>query len=161
MRHTRGSAPSASRRRIVAGRRLRALALAGILASIGACSGSDSTSPTSATLAGDYTATTFTLAQGSTTTDVLAAGGSLSITLTNSGTTTGRLVIPASLNDGVIFDESMEGTYTASNGSVTFVQSADTFIRDITFTQSGSTLTGTRTFNGATIKVVLAKATSH
>lgn len=128
-----------------------------MLASIGACSDS-STAPT--TVAGDYTATTFTLVQSGSTTDVLAAGGSLAITLTSAGTTSGRLLIPASLNDGVVFDESMEGTYTASNGSITFVQTSDTFIRDITFNQSGNTLTGTRTLNGATITLVLAK-TSH
>ena len=65
--------------------------------------------------------------------DVLAAGGSLSITITPSFTTTGTLTIPASVNGGVPFTASMTGTatYTQSAARVTFTQAADTFVRDL------------------------------
>jgi hypothetical protein len=137
-------------------RRGLAVAVATLIATASACSDS-STAPT--TLQGEYTATTFTLTQGGTTTDVLLAGGSLSITLSGNGTTTGRLFIPASLNGGTPFDVSMDGTYAESNGAIMFNQTADTFVRDVTFTHSGSTLVGSRTVSGSTISLVLAKVT--
>lgn len=127
--------------------------LAGILAGVGACS--DSTEPIS--LAGQYTATAFTSTLQGTTVDVLKGGASISITLTNSGTTSGRLFVPASLTGDSDFEASMDGTYTVSNGTITFQQDADTFFRDLTFTQAGNTLVGSGVFDGAVTSVVLTK----
>ena len=133
--------------------RIRALILTVALASLGACS--DSTEP--ASLAGQYTATKFTSTLDDTTIDILGGGASISITLTNAGTTTGRLFVPASLTGGTDFEASMDGTYTVSNGAITFQQNADTFFRDLTFTQTGNTLVGSGVFGGATDSVVLTK----
>lgn len=127
--------------------------IAGILAGAGACS--DSTEPVS--LTGEYTATKFTSTLQGTTVDILGGGASISITLTNSGTTTGRLFVPASLTGSSDFTASMDGTYTVSNGTITFHQNADTFFRDLTFTQVGNTLVGTGVFGTATDSVVLTR----
>jgi len=108
---------------------------------------------------GAYVATTFTLTQGSQApTDVLAAGGSLNITLGGDGSTTGQLSIPASLNGGSALIASMAGTFSLSGTTVTFDQAADTFVRDIDFTVSGRTLQGAAVFpNAVAISVTLTR----
>src|SRR6266566_4781292 len=111
---------------------------------LAAC-GDDSTGP--ASVAGQYAATT----------DVLAAGGSLTITLTANGTTPGQLFVPAALNGGTPLTASMDGTFTLSNGVVTFSQAADTFVRDMPFTVLGKTLAGSKDFSGTTVTVVLTR----
>ena len=100
---------------------------------------SDAVSPES--LAGTYAATEFTLS-GEVSGDVLAAGGSLSITLNADGTTSGSVFVPAALNDGQDFNASLVGTFTLTDGSVTFTQDADTFVRDITWQVDGIRLRG-------------------
>ena len=117
--------------------------------------GDDATAP--ASVAGQYTATTFNLVQAVDTTDVLAAGGNLFITLTASGTTTGQLFVPAALNGGTPFTASMDGTFTLNNGVVTFSQAADTFVRDLPFTVTGKALAGSRDFSGTIVIVVLIR----
>ncbi len=121
---------------------------------LAAC-GDASTGP--ASVAGQYAATTFNLVQGATTTDVLGAGGRLTITLTANGTTTGQLFVPAALNGGTPLTASMDGTFTLSNGVVTFSQAADTFVRDMPFTVLGKTMAGSKDFSGTTVTVVLTR----
>ncbi len=115
---------------------------------------SDAVSPES--LAGTYAATEFTLS-GEVSGDVLAAGGSLSITLNADGSTSGSVFVPAALNDGQDFTASLAGTFTITDGSVTFTQDADTFVRDITWEVDGTRLRGAGTFSGVTITVVLTR----
>ena len=115
---------------------------------------SDAIGPES--LAGTYVATEFTLA-GEVSGDVLAAGGSLSITLNADGTTSGSVFVPAALNDGEDFTASLAGTFTVVDGSITFTQDADTFVRDITWEVDGTRLRGAGTFSGVTITVVLTR----
>jgi hypothetical protein len=92
-------------------------------------------------LAGSYSATVFKVTPaGQATIDVLAAGGSLTITITGNNTTSGTLSIPASLNGGVPFTASMEGTVTLSGSTVAFQQTADTFVRDLSWTFAGNSL---------------------
>lgn len=130
------------------------LALAAGVLALGACG--ETTGPES--VAGQYTATTFTVVESGNTTDVLAAGGSLTITLTTSGTTTGQLIVPASVTGGSPLVASMDGTYTLTNGVVILSQSADTFVRDMPFTVQGKTLTGSSIFSGVTVSVVLTRS---
>lgn len=127
--------------------------IAGLLC-LSACDGIP-TSPEE--LAAQYSATTFTVLQNGTTSNVLASGGSLVITLAADGTTTGQLSIPASVNGGTPLNASMAGTFTLATGIVDFHQSADTFVRDMPFTVSKKTLSGNRTFSGATVDVVLTR----
>ncbi len=115
---------------------------------------SDTIGPES--LAGTYVATEFTLA-GEVSGDVLAAGGSLSIPLNADGTTSGSVFVPAALNDGEDFTASLAGTFTVTDGSITFTQDVDTFVRDITWEVDGTRLRGAGTFSGVTITVVLTR----
>ena len=117
---------------------------------------SDPVTPES--LAGTYVATTFGLSGGATE-DVLAAGGSLSITFNAGGTTSGSLFVPAasSASGGMDFTADMAGTFTLQNDSLTLTQVADSFVRDLTWTVDGNRINGTGTFSGVTITVVLSR----
>lgn len=115
---------------------LRGLVLTSIILST-SVSCSDAVAPTVDSVAGAYSATLF-LAEG---TDVLAAGGSLTLALTPSGEVDGQLVIPASV--GGPLDADMAGTYQLMGNNISFDQAADTFVRDATWTWSDGELSGT------------------
>lgn len=92
--------------------------------------------------------------------DVLAAGGSLTITIAPNFTTSGALTIPASVNRGVPFTASMDGTasYTSSAARITFTQAADTFVRDLTWNYTVSDLSVTnQTAGNASYTVTLTR----
>jgi hypothetical protein len=108
-------------------------------------------------VAGAYTASTFTVLEGGTTTDVLAGGGSITLTLAAAGSTTGRVFVPGGGENGGDFDEDLSGTWTLQDSTVTLDHTADTFLRDMTFTVRGRQLSGQETFGGVTISVVLTK----
>jgi len=133
---------------------LRAAAAA--VVTISAC-GRNPFTPTVADMAGTYSATTFTSTNGATTTDHLAVGGSLTLTLGPDGTTTGRLFVPAGAEGGGDLDADMAGTWTLTGSTVDFAQAADTFVRDMTFTAEPNRLRGSATFSGTTIRVVLER----
>ena len=121
-----------------------------LLATLTACS--DPVTPES--IAGTYEAGTFTLS-GQVSADVLAEGGSLTITLNADGTTSGSLLVPAALNEGVDFTADMAGTFSLVGDSLSFSQNADSFVRDMSWTVNGSDIEGSGTFSGTTIVVVL------
>ena len=125
---------------------------------LGACGGNDSFSPTTETVAGSYTGTTFTLTSSAGTTDLLALGATVTVTLVSDGTTTGRLFVPNGAEDGGDLDADLAGTWALVGNTVTFSQTADTFIRDVAFTAGPNRLTGEDTFSGVTIRLVLSKA---
>ena len=125
----------------------RAAALASVVLAA-ACG--DSFSPTIDTVAGTYTATTFTTTVNGTTTDQLARDASLVLTLTAGGSTSGQLV----MSD---FIESMAGTWLLTGDKVTIDQSADTFVRDMTFTATADELRGDATFGGTRVQVTLRR----
>jgi hypothetical protein len=130
--------------------RLTTLALAlGLVA----C-GNDSVAPTANTVAGTYTATTFTIPP----TDALALGLTLTLTLALDGTTTGRLFLPGGGDNGVDLDEDLTGTWTLSGDTMRFTQSADTFIRDAVFTVGPNRLGTEGTFGDTSLRLVLTKA---
>ena len=109
-------------------------------------------------LAGTYVATSFTIS-GDVTEDVLAAGGSLTITFNAGGTTSGSLFVPAGSFDsgGMDFTADMAGTFILANEAITLTQAADSFVRDLTWTVDGNQIDGTGTFLGVTINVVLSR----
>lgn len=129
------------------------IATAAVIATV-ACS-DDSFTPSVSSVAGNYAASTLTATTGGTTTDHLAAGGSFTITLATNGTTTGRLFLP-NLGGGN-FDADMSGTWTLTGSTVSFDQTADTFVRDMTFTAEENRLRGEDTFAGTILRVVLSK----
>jgi hypothetical protein len=116
----------------------------------------DPTAPAAPT--GAYEATNWTGTSGGTTTDILAAGGSFTITLTSQGTTTGHLFIPASVTGEGDFNSDLTGTWTQSGSVVEFSHTADTFVRDMPFTIQGASLVGDRTFGDLRIRVTLTRA---
>lgn len=107
---------------------------------------------------GNYTATTFTYASaGSAPKDVLAAGGSITLTIARDLSTSGSIQIPASVTGGNAFSASLLGT-AAQNGDVVALNLvADSFLRDLPLTFDGSSLSGTSTVSGTTIIVKLSK----
>ena len=137
--------------------RLRLLPVVPFLAAaLLGCSDS-TTEPTS--IAGSYTASTFTLTPtGSTSRDVLAAGGSLTINIASSNAITGTLNVPASVTGGSAFVADMAGTATVTGSTVRFTQSADTFVRDLNWTIQGNTLRVTnQTAGSASFTITLTR----
>ena len=124
---------------------------------LAAC-GSDSSGP-SLTLAGNYSATIFRVTPpGQASIDVLAAGGTLNIDITSAGATTGNISIPASVTGAGSFSATMIGTATLSGTTVTFTQSADTFVRDLAWTLSSSGLSvSNQIVAGATYTITLTR----
>ena len=135
------------------------LIAAAILVSIVACS--DSFTPSEANVAGNYRLRTFTTIDAGGTTDWAAAGASLGINLNTDGTTAGQLVIPGSVTGGAGLIEDMAGTWALSGDIVTFSQTADTFVRNMSFIASKGRLSGDRTIIAGTqtlrLTVVLVK----
>lgn len=118
----------------------------------------DSFSPTTETVAGSYTASSFTVTSLAGTSDLLASGATASVNLASDGTTTGRLFVPGGSENGEDLDEDLTGTWTLSGSTVTFNQTADTFIRDVEFTATRNRLSSEGTFGEFTIRLVLSKA---
>ena len=130
-----------------------------LLAAVGAgvACGGEAFSPTTQNVAGAYTATAFTTTTGGVTTNQLAAGASLTLDLTVGGAVTGRLFLPGGAEGGANLDEDMAGTWTLTGNTVQFDQSADTFVRDVSFVATENRLTGDDVFGGTTLHVVLTK----
>lgn len=107
-----------------------------------------------------FSATTFTTRTDGTTTDELAEGATLDITLHEDGTTTGNVFVPEGAEEGDL-DADLSGTFSFNEPThtVTFDHSADTFVRDMTFSAVRADgvvrLRGEETFSGTTVRVVL------
>jgi hypothetical protein len=139
-------------RSILARRALLALAVGAM-----ACGDDDSFSPTVETVAGSYTATTFTLSSAVGNINLLGGGATVTLDLASDGGTTGRLFVPDGNLDGSDLDEDLTGTWSLTDSTVTFDQTAATFIPDIDFIASSNRLTGEGTFTGGTLRLVLTK----
>ena len=105
---------------------------------------------------GTYVATQFNLI-GTTTTDVLASGGSITTTLNADGSTTGTLFVPAALNQGVDLTADLAGTFTVNGQALFFSHAVNTFMSDITWIIEPSRLRGTGGLGGSTVSVVLTR----
>jgi hypothetical protein len=118
-------------------KQLAAVLLAGVLGT--ACSGNDLVG-NSTLMAGTYSATVFTVKpDDAAEINVLGAGGSLTITISKSGATTGSLHVPASVEGGPL-TASMAGTASVTELTVEFDQEADTFVRDLTWSRAGTAI---------------------
>jgi hypothetical protein len=125
-----------------------------LLGATSACGSDDATGPDMSEVAATYTATTFTVNVLGTEHDMLEAGASIVLTLSEDGTCSGHLFVPATdLSDEV--DADLAGTWTLSGNTVTVSQSADTFLRDIDLEVDSPRLIGNGTFDGAMIHVEL------
>lgn len=116
-----------------------------------------------ADVVGSYEATTFSATTNGVTTDLLADGAELTITLSADGRTTGRLLVPGGDEGGSDLDADLSGTWTFDDDAeeIEFDQAADTFIRDVVFLaqRAGGTvrLRAEDTFGPTTIEVVLER----
>ena len=129
---------------------LAAVALAG-------CGGDDNGfSPSVANVAGTYNASQFTATASGPPVNLLALGATVHVVLNPDGTTTGHLFVPDVVGQGEV-DADLTGTWTLSGSTVTFSQSADTFIRDVEFTAAQNSLEADGTFEGTTLHLALAK----
>lgn len=120
--------------------RLKKLATTVALGAVALIGCDDATEPDMATVAGSYQATTFVGHTETGDIDVLAEGGSLTMTLTATGTTTGSLFVPGGEEDGTDAVVDLSGTWTLDGDEVTFDHDSDTFLRDVTFTYEGGRL---------------------
>jgi hypothetical protein len=139
---------------------IKHLTFLGVIVAATAC-GSDTTSPAQSA-AGNYTAISWTTSGASGQTNQLTAGSTLTLNLASNGTTSGHLHFAASGSNPAL-DADMAGTWTQSGTTVTFSQSADTFVRNMLFTlaldpANGWTLVGDQTFSGTNIKLILRRA---
>jgi hypothetical protein len=119
------------------------------------CDSDDPFTPSVDNVAGTYTATTFTTTAAGVTTDHLAAGASVELTLSADGSTSGRLFVPDAGEEGGDFEANLVGSWTIDDQSVVLDHDADTFLRDVTFTAARNRLTAERTFVTTTVRVVL------
>lgn len=130
-------------------------------ASLASCSATEPVAPPPPPppnpILGTYQATVLTVVMPGQTLDVLASGGSLTITLASNGTTSGRLFVPGGGENGEDFDASMAGTWNQTGDTVRFVQDADTYVRDATWTVVAPTLRTTFVSGTTTITTVLTK----
>lgn len=122
-----------------------------------ACGDDSSFSPTVENVSGTYHATTLTATQGNISTDLLALGATITMTLNANGTTEGRLLGPGLDEGGEDLDVDLAGTWTLADGIVTFDQQGDSFIPDLPFTAGENRLTTNGTAGPATIHLVLSK----
>ena len=133
----------------------RAPILIGIAALV-ACGG-DSTAPNS-TVAGSYVATQFVTTGSSGQTNQILAGSTLSLNLNANGSVTGHLHLAAT-NSNPVVDADMAGTWAQAGNTVTFAQTADTFVNDMTFdvVANGNLwqLVGDQVFSGTRIQITL------
>ena len=105
-------------------------------------------------LSGTWVATTMRMTPaGGETIDALANGASLTITFGSGYTMTGTLSMP---DEDVT--ASMNGTYLRRRNILEFVQTADTFVRDLTWSLAATTLTASdQTVDDVEFEVVLTR----
>ena len=138
------------------GIRLAALLLAASLAN-SCISGPECDCVLPLSVTGSYGATRMRFTQTGVTVDALSAGASITLTLLENGTTSGSLVIPASLNNGVAETLDLTGTFRNIENVVTFSHTADTFIRDIPWAAGTNTLETTAAAGGIQYDVLLTR----
>jgi hypothetical protein len=93
-------------------------------------------------------------------TNQLLAGSYVNIQLLPNGSTIGQLHLVASSSNPAL-DADLAGSWSQSGNTVTFTQSADTFIRNMTFTvvPSGTSweLVGDHVFAGTRVQLTLSQ----
>ena len=115
-------------------------------------------SPGMAAVAGTYQATSFTMEEAGVTTDWLARGASITLTLGSDGSTRGRLFVPGGGEGGSDFDEDVTGTWELSGTTLRLRHTAATFLREMTFSVAPSRLSAEETFGAVMVRVVLSKS---
>ena len=103
-----------------------------LLLGVAACGSTENEDP----LVGTFLATTLTIQPaGLGARNALALGGSLGINIANNYETVGTLVLPPAATGGAAVVTSMAGVADTAGTFVRFVMPADSFVRDLEFTQ--------------------------
>lgn len=138
-------------------RRIRRLALLPALALAVSCENSVSIDPD--VLAGNYVATSFIVTPtGQAPIDVLAKGGSLTINIAADSSTTGMLSLPAGVLSTTGGTADMAGSITRLiDGSYKFNQSANSFIKQLTWQQFTDALVSTTFLSNTQFQITLRK----
>src|SRR3954469_1273677 len=138
-------------------RRQYRFALSLLLIATAAC-GSDTAAEPPNALVGNYVAAQWVTTGGSGQTNQILAGSTLNLALAGDGTTSGHLHVAAS-GGNPAFDADMTGTWSEADNKVTISQTADTFVRDMTFNvvPNGSrwSLAADQVFSGTRIQLTL------
>ncbi len=114
--------------------------------------------PTVERVAGDYTAHFLMTNDSSAAVDWIARGATLTLGLAHDGTTSGHLFVPGGGEGGTDVSADMAGVWLLVGGTISFGQTADTFVRNIDFVPSPDRLSGDHTFaDGRRVRVVLTK----
>ena len=109
-------------------------------------------------LSGSYVATTWLFGPtGQAPTNVLQAGGSMSLQIAADNTTAGSLNVPASITGGAALIADMKGTATQTGDTVRFTQAANSFVRSHYWIMANNTLRFERTIDGTTMLLVLTR----
>ena len=127
-----------------------------VLAVVALVACGDGFQPNTDNVLGIYNAQTFTTDSAGTTTDWLAHGAQLQITLAARSVTQGLLVFPDTTGGPILLAD-LAGTWTLTGDTVHLHNSVDTFVRDMSWAASENRLTGDQTFGGTRIRVVLTK----
>lgn len=132
-------------------------ALAGLQACTAEGAGAGAvTGPSVSDIAGAYGLKTFSTTTNGVTTDQVAAGVTLTLTLRRDGTTTGRLFVPIHDREPNL-EVDMTGTWTVTGDTVRFDQAADTFVRQTPFLVTPGRLEGEATISDTAIRVSLTR----
>jgi len=110
--------------------------------------------PTPENMVGAYTATQLVTADPSSVVNWLEVGGSLTLTLTADGKTSGHLFLPGGAQDGGDVDADMAGTWLLIGHTVQLGQAAETFVREMDFNADMNRLAGDKYF-GTTLRVII------
>lgn len=126
----------------------------GALALVAGCD--SSTAPSTQDVAGSYNASAFVTTTNGVNTDQLSRGATMTLVLAPGGSVTGHLHIPADASSPTL-DADMAGSWALSGRIVTFTQSADTFIRNMSFAFVNNTLNGDAVFGSTRIQLLLGR----
>ena len=135
-----------------------ALGRALVVAALVSCKVGDPFAPTVENVSGAYTAGRLVTADAAGFVNWIAAGGSLTLTLSTDGTTSGRLFLPGGAPGGGDLDEDMAGHWLLVGHTVQFGQAAQTFVRNMDFHAEQDRLAADQTFGGTQrVIIVLTK----
>ena len=132
---------------------MRTLPLLGALA-LASCSVGDPFAPTVDNMAGTYAASQIVTADASGFVDWIDVGGTLSLTLSADGKTSGRLFLPGGAAGGADLDADMAGTWLLVGHTIQFGQAAETFVRAIDFNAGQNRIAGDQYF-GDSLRVII------
>jgi hypothetical protein len=139
--------------------RLRRIALVSTLAigAAGCGGGSDPIVQPTVDITGSYVATVFKVTPtNKPTIDVLARGGSLTLTIARDSTTSGSLMVPKDvIGDSV--NVSLAGIVSQSGHAVRFSMASDTFVRTVGWLAGGGTIATDVNDGSAHIEVLLTR----